>query len=91
MNNVAIGGTGRDGRAYAYYETLAGGEGASRGHAGTSGVHTHMTNTMNTPVEALEQAYPFVVRRTSLRRGSGGAGQFAGGDGVVRELAVVAP
>jgi N-methylhydantoinase B len=91
MNNLAVGGLARDGRPYAYYETLAGGEGAARGHAGTSGVHTHMTNTLNTPVESLEQAYPFVVERTSLRRGSGGAGRFAGGDGVVRELGMLAP
>jgi N-methylhydantoinase B/oxoprolinase/acetone carboxylase alpha subunit len=90
MNNLAIGGLGRDGVAYAYYETLAGGEGASLGHAGASGVHTHMTNTQNTPIEVLEQAYPFVVERTSIRRGSGGDGRFRGGDGVVREVRVLA-
>jgi N-methylhydantoinase B/oxoprolinase/acetone carboxylase alpha subunit len=81
MNNLAIGGA-----SWAYYETLAGGEGASRGHHGVSGVHTHMTNTQNTPIEVLEQTYPLVVERTSLRRGSGGEGRFRGGDGVVREL-----
>src|SRR5581483_12140077 len=89
MNNLAMGGTRADGSPWAYYETLAGGEGASRGHAGVSGVHTHMTNTQNTPIEVLEQAYPLVVERTSLRRGSGGAGAFAGGDGIVREVRVL--
>lgn len=89
MNNLAMGGVRADGTPWAYYETLAGGEGASRGHAGVSGVHTHMTNTQNTPIEVLEQAYPFVVERTSIRRGSGGAGRFEGGDGVVRELRVL--
>ncbi len=86
MNNLAMGGVRADGTPWAYYETLAGGEGASRGHAGVSGVHTHMTNTQNTPIEVLEQSYPLVVERTTIRRGSGGAGRFAGGDGVVREL-----
>jgi len=89
MNNLAMGGLRADGTAWAYYETLAGGEGASRGHVGVSGVHTHMTNTQNTPIEVLEQAYPLVVARTSLRRGSGGAGAFAGGDGIVREVRVL--
>lgn len=89
MNNLAMGGVRADGTSWAYYETLAGGEGASLGHAGVSGVHTHMTNTQNTPIEVLEQAYPLVVERTSLRRGSGGGGAFAGGDGVVRELRVL--
>jgi N-methylhydantoinase B/oxoprolinase/acetone carboxylase alpha subunit len=89
MNNLAMGGTRADGTSWAYYETLAGGEGASRGHRGVSGVHTHMTNTQNTPIEVLEQSYPFVVERTSLRRGSGGDGRFPGGDGVVREVRVL--
>ncbi len=87
MNNVAIGGTDeRTGRPFAYYETIAGGMGAtSRGH-GESAVHSHMTNTLNTPVEALEYAYPFLVTEYSIRRGTGGKGVFHGGDGVTREI-----
>jgi N-methylhydantoinase B len=85
MNNVALGGV-VDGRAFAYYETLAGGAGAGRGVAGASAVHTHMTNTMNTPIEALEAYYPLRVRRYALRSGSGGGGRWRGGDGVVREI-----
>lgn len=87
MNNVTIGGVDtRQGSArnFAYYETLAGGAGAGPGYTGASAVHTHMTNTLNTPVEALEHAYPFRLSRYAIRRGSGGAGQYRGGDGVVR-------
>lgn len=90
MNNLTIGGmdTRMAGaaRPFAYYETVAGGMGASAAGDGASGVHTHMTNSLNTPVEALEYAYPFRVRQYALRRGSGGAGKFRGGDGLVREL-----
>lgn len=86
MNNVTIGGFDRArGRPYAYYETIAGGAGGGPLHAGRSGVHTHMTNTLNTPIEALPLAYPFTVERYELRDGSGGAGAHPGGDGVVRE------
>lgn len=86
MNNITIGGYDRArGRAYAYYETIAGGAGGGPLRAGRSGVHTHMTNTMNTPVEALPLAYPFTVERYELRPGSGGAGAHPGGDGLVRE------
>jgi N-methylhydantoinase B len=85
MNNVALGGI-QDGRAFAYYETLAGGAGGGPGVPGASGTHTHMTNTMNTPIEALEAYYPLRVRRYALRTGSGGAGRWRGGDGLVREL-----
>ncbi len=86
MNNVTIGGFDRArGRAYAYYETLAGGAGGGPLRAGQSGVHTHMTNTLNTPIEALPLAYPFTVERYELRAGSGGAGHHPGGDGLVRE------
>jgi len=91
MNNLTIGGwdAGR-GREFAYYETVAGGMGA-RPHAdGLSAVHTHMTNSLNTPVEALEYAYPLRVRRYAIRRGSGGAGRYCGGDGVVREIELLA-
>ncbi|WP_045219290.1 hydantoinase B/oxoprolinase family protein [Desulfonatronum thioautotrophicum] len=92
MNNVSIGGFDpRRQRPFAYYETLAGGMGASRHVPGASAVHAHMTNTLNTPVEALEYAYPFLVREYSVRRGSGGAGKMPGGDGLVREIALEAP
>jgi N-methylhydantoinase B len=85
MNNVALGGiTG--GRAFAYYETIAGGAGAGPSGPGASAVHTHMTNTMNTPIEALESYYPLVVRRYALRPGSGGSGRYPGGAGVIREI-----
>ena len=85
MNNVLIGGNG-----WVYYETVGGGQGGRpNGRAGMSGVHTGMTNTRNTPIEALERAYPMRVRRYSIRRGSGGAGVGAGGDGIERELEVL--
>jgi N-methylhydantoinase B len=87
MNNLTIGGVDpRTGELFAYYETIAGGMGARPGKAGVSGVHVHMTNSLNTPAEALEYAYPLRVRRYSLRPGSGGAGKFRGGDGIVREI-----
>ena len=75
MNNVTIGGWDRDKqRPFAYYETLGGGMGAGVEHPGASGIHSHMTNTMNTPVEALEYAYPFRISRYVLREGTGGEG-----------------
>ena len=77
------------GNAFAYYETVAGGMGARPGKAGVSGVHTHMTNSLNTPAEALEYAYPLRVRKYSLRPQSGGEGKFRGGDGIVREIEVL--
>lgn len=87
MNNVTIGGVDhRTGKPFAYYETIAGGMGASIKQDGESAVHVHMTNTMNTPVEALEYAYPFFVTEYSIRRGTGGKGLKHGGDGVVREI-----
>lgn len=86
MNNVTIGGFDQTrGRPYAYYETIAGGAGGGPRRAGRSAVHTHMTNTMNTPIEALPLAYPFTVERYEVRAGSGGAGEHRGGDGVLRE------
>ena len=84
MNNLTIGGTATDGTPFAYYETIAGGMGAHPNGKGLDGVHVHMTNTLNTPVEALEQAYPFEVTRYELRDASGGAGTHRGGAGVVR-------
>jgi N-methylhydantoinase B len=91
MNNLTIGGLDpRDGRGFAYYETVAGGMGARPSLGGVSGVHTHMTNSLNTPAEALEYAYPLRVRSYHLRRGSGGRGKTRGGDGVVREIETLA-
>ncbi len=90
MNNLTIGGVDpRTGEPFAYYETIAGGMGARPGRPGVSGVHTHMTNSLNTPAEALEYAYPLRVRHYSLRPGSGGDGKFRGGDGIVREIEVL--
>jgi len=90
MNNLTIGGIDpRTGEPFAYYETIAGGMGARPGKPGVSGVHTHMTNSLNTPAEALEYAYPLRVRRYSLRPGSAGEGKFRGGDGIVREIEVL--
>jgi N-methylhydantoinase B len=87
MNNLTIGGIDeRTGEPFAYYETIAGGMGARPDRDGVSGVHTHMTNSLNTPAEALEYAYPLRVTQYSLRKGSGGAGKFRGGDGIVREV-----
>ena len=91
MNNLTIGGLfpndhPRAGEPFAYYETIAGGMGARPSQDGISGVHTHMTNSLNTPAEALEYAYPFRVTSYSLRPNSGGAGKHRGGDGIVREL-----
>jgi len=81
MNNLSFGGAG-----FAWYETIAGGMGASARANGQSGVHTHMTNSWNTPVEAFEQAFPVLVRAYHIRRGSGGRGRHRGGDGLVREF-----
>jgi len=87
MNNLSFGGLDpRTHEPFAYYETIAGGMGARPAMDGLNGVHTHMTNSLNTPIEALESAYPVRIRRYSLRRGSGGAGRFRGGDGIVREI-----
>ena len=78
------------GERFAYYETIAGGMGARPGADGVSGVHTHMTNTLNTPIEAFEHAYPVRVTEYRLRRGSGGKGRWKGGDGIVREFEFLA-
>ncbi|HEX4158590.1 MAG TPA: hydantoinase B/oxoprolinase family protein [Rhizomicrobium sp.] len=92
MSNLTIGGIDpRNGQPFTYYETAAGGMGARPGLDGISGVQTHMTNSLNTPIEALEYAYPFRVRRYAYRKGSGGAGQFRGGDGLIREIELLAP
>jgi len=87
MNNVAIGGIdARTGKAYSLYETIAGGYGARPDRDGVDGIHSHMTNTWNTPVEALETAYPLRVERYELRAGSGGTGRYRGGVGIRRDL-----
>ena len=91
MSNLTIGGIDpRTGEPFTYYETAAGGMGARPGLDGISGVQTHMTNSLNTPIEALEYAYPFRVRRYAYRDGSGGAGEFRGGDGLIREVELLA-
>jgi N-methylhydantoinase B len=87
MNNLLIGAAGGD--PFSYYETLGGGEGATPSRGGMSGVHTAMTNTRNTPAEAMELDYPLRVWRYELRPLSGGAGHHVGGDGLVREIEVL--
>jgi N-methylhydantoinase B len=87
MSNLTIGGYDKfRSRHFSYYETIAGGAGAARGNPGASGLHTHMTNTLNTPIEALEAYYPMRITEYRIRRGSGGRGEYGGGDGLVREL-----
>ena len=86
MNNFSFGGDG-----FAYYETIAGGMGARPSKAGVSGVHTHMTNTLNTPIEALEHAYPVRVTEYRFRPNSGGRGLHRGGDGLIREVEFLEP
>ncbi len=102
MNNLTIGGMVRSAkhltigsssssRPFAYYETVGGGAGAGARGSGASGIQVHMTNTLNTPIEALELAYPLRVTRTTLARGSGGRGARRGGDGIEREIEVLVP
>jgi 5-oxoprolinase (ATP-hydrolysing) len=92
MNNLTFGGYDTEhGKVFAYYETMGGGMGARNGFDGLSGVHVHMSNTRNTPIEALEMEMPLRVRRYSLRHGSGGSGRYRGGDGLCRELIFLAP
>jgi N-methylhydantoinase B len=89
MNNVAMG-TRAGPSAWDYYETLGGGMGAGPAGGGLSAVQTHMTNTRNTPIESLEMHFPLRIRRYEIRRGSGGSGQFPGGDGLIREFEFLA-
>ena len=86
MNNVLIGND-----SFAYYETVAGGQGARPYRDGQSGIQTGMTNTQNTPIESLHTHYPFRVTGYTLRRGSGGNGKFNGGEGIRRELVFEEP
>ena len=92
MNNLSIGGIDpRTGAWFTYYETTGGGMGGRPGSAGPSAIHVHLTNTRNTPVEALEHAYPFRVKRYTVRADSGGAGRHRGGNGIIRELRLTTP
>jgi len=92
MNNLTIGGVDvRTGAEFAYYETIAGGMGARPAFDGLDAVHTHMTNSLNTPAEALEYAYPLRIRAYTIRRDSGGRGTHRGGDGIVREVETLVP
>ncbi len=92
MNNLALGGHDpRRGRQWSYYETIGGGSGGGPGGPGESAIQTHMTNTRNTPIEALENEAPLRVRTYAIRRGSGGDGVHPGGDGIVREIELLAP
>ncbi len=91
MNNLTFGGSAEQGAGWTYYETIGGGQGASAGANGPSGVHVGMSNTRNTPIEVLEMEHPLRVRTYVLRRGSGGNGKWAGGEGVVREFEALAP
>jgi N-methylhydantoinase B len=90
MNNVAMG-SDAPGQSWDYYETIGGGMGAGARGGGLSGVQTHMTNTLNTPIEVLESRFPLRITRYGIRRGSGGAGVKIGGDGLVREFEFLAP
>lgn len=89
MSNLSIGSMPGAGRDFSYYETIPGGTGGQARGDGESATHSHMSNTMNTPVEALEHSMPLRVRKYGIRRGSGGAGRHKGGDGIVREIEVL--
>jgi N-methylhydantoinase B len=90
MNNTTVGGVDpRSGEAFAYYETVGGGMGAGPQGDGLSGVHVHMSNSLNTPIEALEHAYPFRITAYGIRRGTGGEGRYRGGDGLRRDLKIL--
>jgi N-methylhydantoinase B len=91
MNNLTIGGIDpRTNTPFSFYETIGGGSGARDGEDGTSGIHTHMTNTLNTPIESLESEYPLRVRSYSINRNTGGKGTWRGGDGIIREIELLA-
>jgi N-methylhydantoinase B len=90
MSSVALGGAREDGTPWTYYETVGGGSGAGPGWRGASAVQCHMTNTLNTPAEAIEMQYPLRVEAFEVRRGSGGSGEWAGGGAIVRRLRALA-
>jgi N-methylhydantoinase B len=91
MNNIIIGGTDFSGNPFTFYETIGGGSGASNQGDGVDGIHTNMTNTMNTPIEEIEARYPLLVEQYSFRENSGGKGQFRGGLGIVRKFQTLVP
>lgn len=91
MSNLTFGGLRPDGSSFSHYETLAGGAGASAAGAGASAVHTHMTNTRNTPIEALETHLPVRILAHAVRRGSGGAGARRGGEGIEKRILFLSP
>jgi N-methylhydantoinase B len=90
MNNIAMG-SDEPGNRWDYYETLGGGMGAGARGGGLSGVQTHMTNTLNTPIEVVESRFPVRITRYAIRRRSGGGGSRPGGDGLVREFEFTGP
>ncbi|SNZ03848.1 N-methylhydantoinase B [Persephonella hydrogeniphila] len=90
MNNITIGGINPDnGKPFTYYETIGGGMGGSSKGNGESAIQSHMTNTLNTPIEALEFEYPFIVEKYSIRKNSGGNGLFKGGSGIIRSIKIL--
>lgn len=91
MNNFTFGGRAPDGTHFAYYETIGGGIGAGPQSSGGDGMHAHMSNTLNTPIEALEYSFPLRVQEYNLRQGSGGNGQHTGGEGLIREVQFLVP
>ena len=91
MNNFTVGGMQETGEQFVYYETIGGGHGAGPSWPGISGRHCHMTNTLNTPIEALEYSYPIRVLQYGLRQGSSGRGKYCGGEGVIREYEFLRP
>jgi N-methylhydantoinase B len=92
MNSITFGGVNsRTGDPFTFYETIAGGFGARSNKNGIDAIHSHMTNTLNTPIEVLETNYPVMVERYEIRRGSGGRGEYHGGDGLIREIRALEP
>ena len=91
MNNLIIGGINFDGHQFTFYETIGGGYGARPTKDGVDGIHSHMTNTMNTPIEEIEARYPLMVVEYSLRKDSGGMGKYRGGLGIVRKFKALVP
>jgi N-methylhydantoinase B/acetone carboxylase, alpha subunit len=91
MMNIMVGGSLPNGGYWAYYETVGGGTGGRPSKPGVSGVHVNMTNTLNTPIEIAERQYPILFTAYRIREGSGGAGRYRGGDGIIRAFKVLVP
>lgn len=91
MNNITIGGVNEKGELFSFYETIGGGYGARPNKDGVDGIHSHMTNTMNTPIEEIERRYPLLVMQYSLRPSSGGLGKYRGGLGIIRSFKPLVP